>query len=367
MRPRDYARLVAAAARVEARRRTGRATCPYKLEFIVTFACGSRCRTCSIWKRYLDEPERRAAELCAEDIIRAAASNREHLRWISLTGGEVTDRPDLVELVEGLVAAVGDRLALFQLTTNGIAPDRVRAMFPRILRATRGIPTYVTISLDGLGRDYERVRGVPNGYERVQRSMQALREVAEVEPHLTTGWQVTLSELNASAADALFEAASEGQERPIITMATNALTLTSGRADVDVRRAGPEVVAALRRMWRRYPARSLRDLPPRLHLGLTQRFFATGEAPLPCVAGHSTLTIDPYGGVLQCDSRDAPLARLQDHDLDIPAMCRSDAFRQGLARWSGCRECWTPCQAYPTILHHPVGAVREYLRAVVRL
>ena len=35
-------------------------------------------------------------------------------------------------------------------------------------------------------------------------------------------------------ADQLFEVASEGQERPIITMATNALQLTRGKADVDV-------------------------------------------------------------------------------------------------------------------------------------
>jgi hypothetical protein len=149
-------------------------------------------------------------------------------------------------------------------------------------------------------------------------------------------------------------------------MATNALQLTRGRSDVDVRRAGPEVEDALRRAWKRQPLSTLQDLPPKLHLGLVRRFFAEGQAPLPCAAGHAALTIDPYGGVLQCDSRAEPLARLQDYDFDVPALCRSPAFRQALAPMSGCRECWTPCQAYPTLMHHPAGAALQYARALLQ-
>lgn len=366
MRLKDYAAIATGAARVEANRRLGRATIPYKLEFIVTFSCGSRCRTCNIWKRYIDDPEKRSEELTPAEIIKAAASAREHIRWISLTGGEVTDRDDFADIVAGIVDVVGDRLALIQFTTNGIDPARAAEVWPQVLPLTRGIPTYITMSLDGMGKTYERVRGVPGGYEKVRESMAVVdRLVKDSEGHVTTGYQITLSGLNADEADELFETASAGHERPIITMATNALTLTGGKADVDVRNAGPDVRAALERAWRRYPHSSLKDLPPKLHLGLTRRFFETGEAPLPCAAGHATVTIDPYGGVLQCDSRDKPLAHLRDHAFDIPAMCASDEFRAALAPLSGCRECWTPCQAYPTILHHPVGAAVGYAKALV--
>jgi MoaA/NifB/PqqE/SkfB family radical SAM enzyme len=365
MKARDYARVLAGAARVEANRRLGRATLPYKLELIVTFACQSRCRTCNIWQRYLDEPAKRAEELSAEQFVRAVRSARSTVRWVSLTGGEVTDRPDFPELFKGIVAAVGDRLALLQVTTNGIDPDRTAAVFPELVRAARGIPLYITLSLDGIGKTYQRVRGVADGYAKVKRSMAVLKALEREEPHLTTGFQVTLSELNVDEADALFEDASVGQERPIVTIATNALVLTRGKVDVDVRKASPKVQAAAERMWQAYPRRSLKDLPPTLHLGLARRFFETGQAPLPCSAGHATLTIDPYGGVLQCDSRATPLARLADHDFDLDAMCRSAPFREALAPVSGCRECWTPCHAYPTLMHHPVGTAVQYGRAML--
>ena len=355
-----YGSLMLAAARVEMARIARAPTLPYKLEYILTFSCGSRCRTCNIWKRYIDDPQKRSEEMTVDEVVRSVTSAKEHVRWISLTGGEITDREDLEDIVEGIVDAVGDRLALLQFTTNGINPDRVEEAFRRILSKTAGIPTYVTMSLDGIGSTYERVRGVPDGYAKVLESMRRIEALGS--PDLTTSFQITLSELNHHEADELFEIASEGRERPIITMATNALQLTGGKADVDVRSAGPEVREALRRAAARYPLRGLKDLPPKLHLGLVERFFDRGDAPLPCVAGHASLTIDAYGDVLQCDSRDKALARLQDHDFDIPSMCRSDSFREALAPLSGCRECFTPCQAYPTIMHHParalVGAAR---------
>lgn len=359
MKPLDYARILGGAARVEWRRRRGRPAVPYKLEFIVTFSCGSRCRTCNIWQRYIDDPSKRKEELSVDELVRTAASARDYVRWISLTGGEVTDRDDFPDIAKGMLDAVGDRLALFQITTNGIDAERVEAILPQVVRASRGIPTYITMSLDGLDDTYQRVRGVPNGYARVKKSMAVLEALEREEKHLTTGWQVTLSDLNVDQADALFEEASRGKERPILTLATDSLQLTRGKLSVDTRRS-PRVQEAARRLWKKYPLAQLNDLPPTLHLGLTQRFFRTGEAPLDCTAGFATLTFDPYGGVLQCDVRDRPLARLQDHDFDIVKMVGSQAWADALAPVSRCRECWTPCQAYPTIMHQPEKAMALY-------
>ena len=359
MRPLDYAKILSSAARVEWSRRRGMAAVPYKLEFIVTFQCGSRCRTCNIWQRYIDAPEKRALELSADELIRTAASARKYVRWLSLTGGEVTDREDFGDIAAGMLGAVGDRLALFQITTNGIDPERVAAVLPEVVAASRGIPTYITMSLDGLGKTYQRVRGVPDGYARVKRSMAILEELEREEPHLTTGWQVTLSDLNVDQANELFEEASRGKERPILTLATDSLQLTRGRLDVDARNS-PRVQEAAARLWRRYPLKQLNDLPPTLHLGLTQRFFRTGRAPMDCTAGFATVTIDPYGGVLQCDVRDTPLAHLKDHAFDLVALCTSDAWARAIAPYRRCRDCWTPCQAYPTLMHQPLRALSLY-------
>ncbi|MGM0578480.1 MAG: radical SAM/SPASM domain-containing protein [Myxococcota bacterium] len=353
-------------ARVEVARRLGRPVIPYRLEFITTFACESRCRTCNIWKRYIEAPEDRELELSVDDIVRTAASARRYVRWISLTGGEVTDRPDLPHLVARLVSEMDGRLAMLQFTTNGIDPDRTEAMFREIARLTRGIPTYVSVSLDGLGRTYERVRGVPDGFRRVRRSMERLQRLSREERHVTVGHEVTLSKFNAPEAQDLFAAATVGGKQPIVTLATDAFQLTRGQAGVDVREGGAPIRRALSWLRRNYRVRSPEDLLPKLHLELTRQYLRSGEAPLRCLAGHASLTVDPYGRVLQCDSRERALARLQDFDFDVVRMCRAPGFREALAPDTDCRDCWTPCQAYPTLMHRPVEAMRRTVREAIR-
>ena len=88
MKPMDYARLLTGAARVSFAKRRSKATVPYKLEFILTFSCGSRCRTCNIWKRYIDNPEEQSRELRPAQIIKTVASAKDYVRWVSLTGGD---------------------------------------------------------------------------------------------------------------------------------------------------------------------------------------------------------------------------------------------------------------------------------------
>ena len=137
--------------------------------------------------------------------------------------------------------------------------------------------------------------------------------------------------------------------------------LADGKLNVDLRSLGKEAVDTVERIWRRYPSFRPTDLPPWIHLGLSKEYFEGGRSPLPCVGGQASLTIDPYGRVLQCDSRSRELATLQEHDFDLVAMCHSKSFQKRLASKLGCTECWTPCLAYPTVMHHPVSSL---LRAV---
>ena len=364
MRASSYGAVLAAAAKCEAQRRLGRPVVPYKLEFILTFSCQSRCKTCNIWSRYIEAPERQADELSADEVIRAATSAREHARWISLTGGEITDRPDLVEIVGGIMAGAGEGLAMMNFTTNGIHPERVEEVFPKILAQTGALPVFVSVSLDGLGETYEEVRGVPEGYERVRSSMATLRRLQAAYPSLSVSHQLTISRFNLDQAEAIFEAALAAGDPPTVTLATDAFQLTRGKQGVDLRPRADEVAPLVQRLAKRFSLTAPSSLPPRAYLGSVERYLETGEAPLPCVAGYATLTIDPYGKALQCDSHDLTLGDLREHDLDIVALARSEGYQEALKQGANCRACWTPCQAYPTLMHHPVSSTLQVMKTL---
>jgi MoaA/NifB/PqqE/SkfB family radical SAM enzyme len=362
---RKYASLAAEAARVEWARRRGLATMPYKLDLFTTFACNSRCRTCDIWKRYREDPGARERELTAAEIAAVVRSARDHLRWISLTGGEVTERPDFVEVVRGVMEASGGRLALINVTTNGLDPVRTARVFPEVFRLTRGTSVYATVSLEADEGSYLRVRGVRGGLTRARASLDAIRRAAEGEPHVMTGYQVTLSCLNAGLPRSPIDDPSLAAHSAIVGVASEAHTLTRGRIDVDARKARDVVGPAVERLYSRLGVRAPRDLPPKVYLGLARGYLKTGRSPLPCTAGWGALTVDAYGNVYQCFHRSEPLARLRDHDLNLARLCASEEFSRHLAPLRDCRECWSPCQAFPTMFQQPGGTAMAYLRSLM--
>lgn len=364
LRPRGHAAVLLRVLENEVRRRQGRAYYPYKLEFFTTFSCASRCRTCNIWSRYLEEPSGRDRELAPAEIGRAVRSARAHVRWIALTGGEVTERDDFVDIVREVVEAA-PRLGLLNVTTHGLDPERTARVFGEVARITRGIPTHVNVSLEPTDALYTKVRGVEGGYARARASIAALGAIAAREPHLHHGHLVTLSDLNAKVTDALRYAGTPAAGSMTLGVATNAQVLTRGRKDVAATRGSPELAAALERIWRGYRVRSPLELPPKVFLGLSRRFLRTHRAPIPCEAGRNVLTFDPYGNALQCFHIGRPLARLADYDFDVVRLCGSPELRRALEPTLGCRDCWQACQAYPSMFHHPLLTALEYARVLV--
>lgn len=363
MPARGYAAVLLRVAENELRRRLRQPIIPYKLEFFTTFSCQSRCRTCNIWSRYIEDPEQQRTELSPDDIVRTVRSARSHVRWISLTGGEVTDRPDFIDIVRGVMDAAGDRLGLLNIITNGLIPERTAAVFSEVARLTRGVPLFVTISLEPTDGMYSAVRGIKGGYDLAMRSLAELARIEKSEPHLSSGYLITLSDLNAQVTNSMQYTGTEGLNRLTIGVATNAFLLTRHKKDVNAGRSSADLAAALDRIWEKYPVRSPLDLPPKMFLGLMRRFLKTQKAPLPCSAGEDVLSVDPYGNVLQCFHIGKPLVRLQDWDFDIPRICRSQEFQAALAPTKGCRDCWQACQAYPSMFNHPIKAAVEYTRA----
>ncbi|MES1167053.1 MAG: radical SAM protein, partial [Pseudomonadota bacterium] len=156
-------RTAAAASGVEGR--------PTKLIYIVTKRCHSRCVYCDIWK-VKDTPGGLDHELTLDEVRSFAAAN-PFLQWIDFTGGEPTDRPDFVEVVQAFSAACPD-LLLVHFPTNGIATKRIEQMVQQ-LQATLRARLIVTVSIDGPPGLNDRLRGIRNDFAHAVDTFAALR------------------------------------------------------------------------------------------------------------------------------------------------------------------------------------------------
>ena len=85
---------------------------------------------------------------------------------------------------------------------------------------------------------------------------------------------------------------------------------------------------------------------------LLPEFLETGRTPVKCKALASSIFIDPRWNVYPCSMYDAPLGNLRDCAFDLDGLWRAPATVK-LQReiWERkCPNCWTPCEAYQSIL-----------------
>jgi MoaA/NifB/PqqE/SkfB family radical SAM enzyme len=152
-----------------------RVLAPRQLQINVTYRCNSRCTMCNIWRTNKRE------EMSVEDFARLLDDPIFHgIERLTLSGGEPTLRRDLIPLTELFMNKM-PRLGSLTLITNGLAVERIlgdsRAMLGLCLE--RGIHFNVSVSLDGVGRVHDEMRGIPGAFPKVERCLMGLKELQE--------------------------------------------------------------------------------------------------------------------------------------------------------------------------------------------
>ena len=332
-----------------AKSNAGRQSFPYKLTFVVTYWCNYRCQTCNIWQM------RPRDELSLDEIGRFFERSSE-FSWIDFTGGEPFLRRDFVEIVLMALRRCPN-LALVHFPTNGYLTDQVVAGVERIL--SQGPPRLmVTVSTDGDEAVNDRVRGVRGGWRRQMETFRRLRQLPGVEVVLG----MTVSDLNVGEFDRTLEAARK--LCPDLTPRDFHLNIAHrsahyyGNAEADYLNHKNEMIEELRRFRR---AQSWSPGPvgflERRYLRHAESYLKTGLTPMRCHALKSSCFIDSWGNVYPCGMYDRKLGSLRDFDYDLGELWASpETVRLQQEIWNyDCPQCWTPCEAYQSILGNLTG------------
>jgi len=146
---------------------------PTYLILYVTGKCNSKCSYCFQWD-ILNIKERVKKELTLKEYILLSKSLGpiEHL---TLGGGEPTMRSDLADIV--IVFYKYSKVRNVSIPTNGIRPDFLEKHVEKILFNCPNITLKISISIDGVGKEHDTLRGVEGNYERVIESDKVLRQL----------------------------------------------------------------------------------------------------------------------------------------------------------------------------------------------
>ena len=148
---------------------------PNTLNFFANNVCNSRCKMCSVWKRKSQK------QLTPQELATILDNSLfRELKYIGVSGGEPTLREDLAEIFQVIVSRKG--LQRTGIITNAIEADSVINQLDKCYHICRkaNVPFNVMVSLDGVGKIHEIVRGKKGSFEQAIKVIRHLRDNTDI-------------------------------------------------------------------------------------------------------------------------------------------------------------------------------------------
>lgn len=253
---------------------------------IVTYRCNARCHMCHTWRH----PSDTADEIGPRELERLP-----DVPTINVTGGEPFLREDLPELLDVLRR----KARRVVVSTNGYFTERIVAL------ARRHPWIGVRVSIEGLPKANDDLRGLPDGFDHGLRTLLRLRHMGLRD----IGFGITLSDRNIPDLMELYTLArAMGLE-----FATAAVHNSYYFHKFDNRFERPDAaVAALKQLI----AELLRSRRPKdwfrayFNHGLIG-YIQGRPRLLPCAMGAESFFLDPYGEIRPCNVMESSMGNLK--------------------------------------------------------
>ncbi len=243
---------------------------------IVTYRCNARCSMCSRYKA----PSRPEEEISVDTIKKLPK-----MYFTNITGGEPFIRTDLKEVVRELYKK-SDRIVI---STNGFFTDRIVDLckeFPEV---------GIRISIEGLEKTNNEIRGLENGYQRGYGTLKKLVEMGMKD----VGFGMTVQDMNAPDLVQLYQISNEmGMEFATASL-HNSFYFVEAKNIIHDRPMVAENFEKLinELLCSKSPKKWFRAY---FNHGLINYIYGQKRL-LPCDMSFDTFFIDPYGDVMPCN------------------------------------------------------------------
>ncbi len=334
---------------------------PYLIYF-VTHRCNARCSFC--FNRDNQEKASVQDELSVAEVEKIASSYRGTIH-VTLTGGEPFLRDDLYGMAAAFVKAGAASLTI---ASNGILTEKIVSTSRKILADFPDVFFDLDLSVDGPEKVHDETRGVPGAHQKVMATARAVSALQKENPRFRAGASLTVTAFNQDTAEETVNELSEsGLFRRVQVLWVRGAPFDPRAADADfsvyeacrryldgVKLAPRESKAkeALSRRARETVSRTVRDK----------------TMILPCQAGRTMVTMDPYGDLYPCEMLwqvlpdgdpqkgidDWRMGALRSENYDMKKTVKNDKSR-AVRRWIKEQKCFCSfeCAAYNNIVFNP--------------
>ena len=88
------------------------------------------------------------------------------------------------------------------------------------------------------------------------------------------------------------------------------------------------------------------------YLKLAEKYLKSGKCPVKCKVGSTSCFIDSSGNVFPCSNYNKKIGNIRDFNYELRKIWNSEEYaeiRKDIVL-NKCPQCWTPCEAYQSII-----------------
>ncbi len=284
---------------------------------------------CNAWLN----PTKSEEEITVKDIEKLPSG----LRFINITGGEPFIRQDIAEIIEVL----RHKTKRIVISTNGFFTDR-------IVELCKKYPDLgIRISIEGLQKTNDAIRGIPDGFDRGLRTLLTLRRMGIKD----IGFGMTVQDMNCKDLIPLYELSNALDYE----FATATLHNSHYFHKLDNRIEDKDMVCnefsklikellkskSMKKWFRAY-----------FNYGI-MNYIYEGKRFLKCEMGTESCFLDPHGDILACNGMDVKISmgNIKEKTFnEIWDSEQADKVRDIVRKCN--KQCWMVGSAAPAIKKH---------------
>lgn len=292
---------------------------------IITYRCNARCNMCDCYK-FPTEPN--------EEITLEVIRKLPEMAFTNITGGEPFIRQDLPEIVEALY----EKTNRIVISTNGFYTDRILNLCRKFSNVG------IRISIEGLAETNDKIRGIPNGFERGYQTLKTLVDMG----HKDIGLAMTIQDINCEDLVPLYKLAEmHGLEFATATLHNSFYFHKADNKISEQYRVSKNIELLINEMLKsKSPKQWFRAY---FNHGLINYIYGNPRL-LPCDMSKNGFFIDPYSDVIPCNGmvQKAIMGNLKDQSWD--ELWNSEQANEVRKQTKSCdRRCWMIGSASPAM------------------
>ena len=348
---------------------------PLNFTFSVTNVCQSRCRTCSIWKLYRDNPLRRDEELELDEIEKIFRS-LGHVYLFNISGGEPFLRPDLPQIIEFACEYI--RPAVIHIPTNAIAVDLVEKKTLEILNIINknnpAIQFTIKPSLDHIGERHDDIRGVKGNFDKVIILFNRLKKYKSQFSNLHVELGTIISSWNVNDIEEISQFAlgmsPDSYRNEIAEKRSEMFNIEDPiTPEVDFYRKAVDIFVRQIQEKKRNISffQRINNAFRIVYYQIAIRVMEKNTQVIPCYAGISNAHMSPYGDIWPCCTLgyEMSMGNLRDYNYDFKLLWNSPDAKK-IRKYIKDKKCCCPLanQTYSNILMH-LPSLTKVLKKII--